>query len=186
MAAISVVQSMNQYNLQKQQASRQQQAVEAGRDAQLAALRTQEQQIREQATQDSSVRARQAMIERGRLAAISAESGLGGQGAAMLENDSKFREGSDITSIMSNRDKIIAENHAQRAVAIAGGDSRLASITRPSMLGTGLQIGGDALAIQSKRPNGGAATPTTTPPKLITDGGNFGGADVGGVGGAPY
>jgi hypothetical protein len=174
LAAVSVIQSINQNNLQKKQADMQQQAVEAGREAQLAALRTQEQQINEQASEDASVRARQAVIERGRLASIAADSGLGGRGAAMLENDSKFRQGYDISTIQVNRDRMIAENHAQRGVAIAGGDAKLASITRPSMIGTGLQIAGNVLNVQSKRPPGGTTTPNTTTtadqPNLITDG----------------
>lgn len=65
-------------------------------------MATQQWQARGSAAEQMSERAKAAMQERGRLAVIGADSGLGGALTDKMYNGSAFNEGQDITSIQRN------------------------------------------------------------------------------------
>lgn len=152
---VQVASSLFGYNEQKRQAGKQNQAIERGQQSQEAALTEQSAQVDAQSTDNMSLRAREAMIERGRLAAVAADSGLGGAGAERLANASRFAEGFDTAALEENRKRTQRQIDRQRDAVRANTDARYASVVQPSLIGTGLQIGGSLLGGLSKMPNGG-------------------------------
>ena len=116
-------------------------------------------EIDRQTTQKMSVRAREALVQRGRLAAIAAESGISGNTQGRLTAQAYFDEGSDQTQTLINR------NSAQRQLLRERESSRLRyesayhGAAVPSGLAAGLQIVGGLLGGLSKTPAG--KTPTT-------------------------
>jgi len=129
--------------MQSRNADAQRAAIEAGYAAQMADLPRQYGQVNEQAIDKMGLRAREAMIERGRLAAIAADSGMGGGvSVTRMENESRFTEGTDVATIDRNRKNALAQIYAEAKGAQAGATTRMSSISTPSLLGTGLQIAG--------------------------------------------
>ncbi|OAM52926.1 hypothetical protein A7981_05695 [Methylovorus sp. MM2] len=104
-------------------------------------VQEQQKQINANAQDDMSQRAREATIERGRLKAIQGESGLIGNTADRIMNESYFNEESDIASIESNRVNSIKQSSLEAQGLTARTQSELNSIKRPSALSAGLQIG---------------------------------------------
>jgi len=152
MTALFVAQAGNtllSYNSQKKQAQAQQSASNAQTEADMAALGEQQIQINAAADEDIGQRAREAMIERGRLRAVAADSGLT-DNTGRIENESRFAEGADITSIDANRKRSLTQNAAEAKAAAARGQARSASIKQPSLIGTGLQIAGGYYGMQDQ------------------------------------
>lgn len=85
--------------------------------------------------------AQQAAIERGRLRAIQAESGLIGNTQDRIIGESYFNESTDIASIEANRQNEITQSNRQLQGVTTSTQSRLNAIKQPSYLGAGLQIG---------------------------------------------
>jgi hypothetical protein len=148
--AISAVTSIASYQADKRASRKMNEALDADRDAQARAEIEQSADVAARSRDEMSERAREAMIERGKLRAISAESGLGGISQERLIQESLFNEGQDIASIASNRDSAQREiarngriNSTQREITRAG-------IKRPNALQAGLQIAGDAAAYSVK------------------------------------
>lgn len=140
--ALSIGSSVFGYASQKKNAAAQQRAIEQADVVNQESYLREEAQAGAQATDRLGVRARDAMIERGKIAAVLAESGLGGGVTAdRITNESRFTEGTDVGAINSNRDATIAQLKAEARGATAGANSRLATIQQPSLIGTGLQIG---------------------------------------------
>lgn len=114
----------------------------------------QAQQINQQASDAMSDRAREAMIERGRLRVISAESGVGdGSGSQdQLTRQSYFDEGYDMSRIESNRSAKQDQAQLDARGGQAATQSRLNAIeaSKPSLIGTGLQIAGAGAAAYQK------------------------------------
>lgn len=154
-AAIAIGSSILSYTQQSKAADKAEHATEEQKAANLLALDEQAHQVDAQASDSMGIRAREASIERGRLAAVAADSGLGGQGATRLENASRFSEGFDITALEQNRKASQRQINRQRDAVRAGADARLASLPQPSLLGTGLQIAGAVANYEAKQPNGG-------------------------------
>ena len=119
-----------------------------------AAARNQElqnQQIKEQqvqlmnkATNDETERMRAAQMEQGKLRVISGESGALGLTQDKLLQDSNFQEGSDIATIEANKNTELKQtsinslaNYNQNTSAVNSAYNKA-----PTLLGTGLQIGG--------------------------------------------
>jgi hypothetical protein len=95
-----------------------------------------------QAAQEMSQRAHEGMVERARLRVISGESGLSGVTTDKIAGESDFNQGTDIASIESNRRAQNLQTQSNANGLRATTQSRLAAISRPSLLGTGLQIAG--------------------------------------------
>ncbi len=130
---------------QSQQASAQTKAIKANYAQQTEALKLQYDQTNKQATDEMSMRAREAMIESARLRAVSGESGLFGLSNDRIQNESAFNLGTDIASIESNRLATVKQLHQEGLETRANTASRINQITRPSLIGTGLQIAGTAV-----------------------------------------
>ena len=107
-------------------------------------LQEQRDQISKQSANDMTERSRQAQIEQGRLRVITGESGALGLTQDKLLQDSEFQEGTDIATIEANRISATKQtdlnglsNYNQNVSSINQARSRA-----PTLLGTGLQIGG--------------------------------------------
>lgn len=131
------------YGMQSRNADAQRSAYADGYAAQMADLPRQYGQVNEQAIDKMGVRAREAMIERGRLAAIAADSGAGGGvSVTRIENESRFTEGTDVATIDRNRKNALDQIYAEAKGAQSNTYTRMSGISSPSLLGTGLQIAG--------------------------------------------
>jgi len=124
-----------------QQASAAQDAINADAANQAKAIEEQQAQISKNATDEMQARAQQGAIERGRLRAIQAESGLIGNTQDRIVGESYFNESTDIASIEANRKNEITQSNRQLQGVTTSTQSRLNAIKQPSYLGAGLQIG---------------------------------------------
>lgn len=127
---------------QAQQASQNDAAIEAAYNNSLIGYAQQQKQINAAATDEMSDRAREALIERGRLRVAAAESGVTGNSTDQLERQSLFDEGFDMARIEGNRKNAQAQAYQDAKAGQAGAQSRVASVKRPSLIGAGLQIAG--------------------------------------------
>jgi hypothetical protein len=130
------------YIQQSEAADAQESAVQANYAQQQDALNKQYDQTQQQAKQQVSERAREAMVERARLRVFAGEAGVAGVSSSRIEGISQMREGTDIATIESNRKNTLDQLYQEGKGVRAQNQSRLNSINRPSLLGTGLQIAG--------------------------------------------
>lgn len=142
--AISAVSALYSAKQQGDAASNQQAAIVANNNTQMASVLDQYRQANEGAGNDIATRARDAMVERGRLSAISGDAGVGGASSERLLQESQGNEGRDVSTIQQN-----LKNTDQQILNTARGinsttQTRLSSVTKPSLIGTGLQIAGAA------------------------------------------
>jgi hypothetical protein len=102
-------------------------------------------QVNEQSALDKSERVKQGMLERAKMSTIAGESGALGLSSDRLLNDSFMQEGTDIASLEKNRINAQTQGGYAKQQAQANGQSanNAAYSNAPSLLGTGLQIGGD-------------------------------------------
>lgn len=124
--------------------------------ANMESYQLQQKQIDANAADQMSDRGREALIERGRLRVMAAESGLQGNSTDQIERQSRFDEGFDMARIEGNRKNSQQQAYADAKAGRAGSQSRINSIKHPSLIGTGLQIagayyGGEAKKEQTKR-----------------------------------
>lgn len=124
-----------------QQAGAAQDAINADAVNQAKAIEEQQAQISKNATDQMQERSQQAAIERGRLRAIQAESGLIGNTQDRIIGESYFNEATDIAAIEANRKNSIEQSNRQLQGITTSAQSKLNSIKQPSLLGAGLQIG---------------------------------------------
>ena len=112
-------------------------------NAQLQQNAVRQEEINKQSANDSTERARQAEIERGRMRVVAGESGALGASQDRLINDSLFQEGMDVATIESNRQSSIKQTNVDANSLRAQNQStaNLAYAKAPTLLGTGLQIG---------------------------------------------
>jgi hypothetical protein len=103
-----------------------------------------QQQINEQSALDKSERIKQGQLERAKLATIAGESGALGLSSDRLLADSFMQEGTDIASLEKNRLNNQTQTTYSNRQAQANGQSanNQAGANAPSLLQTGLQIGG--------------------------------------------
>jgi hypothetical protein len=101
-----------------------------------------QQQNNQAATAKLSERGRQAMLERGHLAAISADMGGGGVSDQRLEAESGINANTDAQSIIANRDNANSQTQMAKQAANAQTQSQLNSVKKANWMDTGLQIGG--------------------------------------------
>jgi hypothetical protein len=154
MLAITAVTAAYSYVEQSSQARSQRRAVNEAAESNRRANALQAEQLNKQAADEMSQRAREALIERGRLRVIASESGIGGLGNETLERQSRFNEGFDIASIESNRAAGVRQLQEAGRSNEAQTNMRLASVRSPSLVGTGLQIAGagaDYMKAQEKK-----------------------------------
>lgn len=149
--AIAAVQAGVTYVGQQQQAKAQGQAIAANAKQQQDTLTTQQWQARGNAAEQMSQRAQAATVERGRLIAASAETGLGGNLTDRFMNQSDFNTGQDITSIQRNAKNTSDQQQLQKQGAYTSSQGRLNTIEQPSLLGAGLQIAGAYANYQAKQ-----------------------------------
>lgn len=111
-----------------------------------------QQQINEQSALDKSERNKQGQLERAKMATIAGESGALGLSSDRLLADSFMQEGTDIASLEKNRLNNQTQTGYSNRQAQANGQSvnNRAAANAPSLLQTGLQIGGDYITYQAK------------------------------------
>jgi hypothetical protein len=109
-------------------------------------------QINDQSALDKSERTKQGMLERAKIATISGESGALGLSSDRLIADSFMQEGTDISSLEKNRMNGQSQTGWANRQAEASGTSeiRKADAAAPSLLQTGLQIGGEYAKFKTK------------------------------------
>src|SRR5688500_9871632 len=100
--AIGAASAVTSHMQQAKQAKATERAIQDNYAHQMESLNLQYDQTNKQATDEMSVRAREAMIESARLRAFSGESGLAGVSNDRMQNESAFNLGTDISSIESN------------------------------------------------------------------------------------
>jgi hypothetical protein len=152
MMALSIAGSAFQYFQGQSQAKDQARAQRANLEAQYQQTAEKQKQINEQAALESHERMKQGIIDRGEARTISGESGALGFSSQRLMADSFMQEGTDLMSIEKNRSNQIKqtnwENKSAQAKAQSGTND--AYNKAPSLIGTGLQIGGEILDAQEK------------------------------------
>lgn len=110
------------------------------------------QQVNEQSALDKSERIKQGMLERAKVATIAGESGALGLSSDRLVLDSFMQEGTDIASLEKNRLNQEKQSGWSNKQAEATGQSNNnnAYSKAPSLLSTGLQIGGEVAAYKDR------------------------------------
>ncbi len=131
--------------------------IQAGYGLQADAFDAQRKEIKATAQTEISDRVRQAQIERGVLRTQQGESGLTGTGR--LDRDISFQSGTDITRIETNASNRTKNANRQQAGAHHRSTTDALKISRPSLLGTGLQIAG-AVANNPSAPTTGGKKKT--------------------------
>lgn len=143
--AVSAVSAVAQYQQGKQAAKAQDTANRANYEQSMVTANEQQRQINAKSADEMYDRARQALIDRGRLRAASGESGVMGNSLDRITNEQYFVYGSDIASIEANRSNAINQSQLEKQGIRANIQGRINTTERPSKLGTGLQIAGAAL-----------------------------------------
>lgn len=126
---------------QTKQANAQADAIEESSRQQMRAMAERQKQMNSAASDQMAERTRQALIERGRLRVASGESGLFDNSGRLMA-ESFFNEGFDIASIESNRAAAVKQSEYEVGGIRAQAKSAANQISRPSFIGTGLQIAG--------------------------------------------
>lgn len=143
MTALSIGSTLMKSKAANATADAQNQAAQAQYTDNMAALQEQQQQINQSATDQQSVRAIEAMKERGRLNATSGEMGVTGNSVDKALQESLFNEGTDISMIESNRKNGVVQN--TRSMSGAGvqlaGNINQANSGRISGLATAIDVG---------------------------------------------
>lgn len=140
------------YQQQSKMASAQQENINLQAKTNDEALAAQRTQINANAADQTSVRQRQALIERGRLTAAAGESGLNDNTGRELLS-SLFTESSDIATINVNRQSAIDQSGRTGDALYRQSQSAANRIIGPSLVGTGLQVAGDYATYLSKSPS---------------------------------
>lgn len=119
-----------------------------------AVVQTEQQtQLNAQATDKKTQAQRQAEIAQGRLAAVSGESGVALNGDILLR-DSEMAKATDIATIEANRVASIKQSKNDMGALETNADNITmdAYNKAPTLIGTGLQIGGAYADYKSKQP----------------------------------
>lgn len=110
-----------------------------------SALTDKQVQTNQSAALEESDRLKQGMIERAKIATISGESGALGLSSDRLLDNSFMQEGSDISTLEKNRINDINGVNYKMSQSNLDTQSKIntASNAAPTLIGTGLQIGGE-------------------------------------------
>lgn len=143
MGALSVAKTLSDYQAANDAADAQSEASRVQYEQNMAALKEQQAQINQDAADKQSIRALEAMKERGRLTATAGEMGVTGNSVDKALQESLFNEGTDISMIESNRKNAVTQN--TRSMSGAGvqyaSNVNSAEAGRTSLVSAGLQIG---------------------------------------------
>jgi hypothetical protein len=145
MLAISAVAAAASYAGQKQQAKATEAAAQDAFMANQSAVDVQQLQSNERASQEVSASARQAMIQRGRLQAIAAETGAGGNSMDRIMGEVNFATATDMATIERNRSMREAQGQLQKRGMQASAQSAINTSNRPSELGLAASLAGTAV-----------------------------------------
>lgn len=143
-AAITAVQGVMQYKATEKANEQQSQAIQANVAANDSASQVQQNQINEQASQQMGARALAAMQERGKLRAVAADSGLGGNSQERLIAGTNIAENTDMATLEANRLANTSQSQRSKTSDVRQGNQQIAAMPQPSLLGVGLQIAGAA------------------------------------------
>jgi hypothetical protein len=122
-----------------------------------AASQLQQVQIAEQSSQQMTERARQALIERGRLNAIAADLG-GGNNVQRLGFGIEQGFGQDLATLEANRQSAIQQSQRSKEAGNRSTANGIAALPENNPLGMALQIAGAGL----RTPAAGSAFPATS------------------------
>lgn len=166
MTALSVVKTVADYQAANDAADAQTKAAEQQYAANMAALEEQQKQINQDAADKQSIRALEAMKERGRLAASAGEMGVTGNSVDKALQESLFNEGTDISMIEANRKNGVAQNTRNMDAAGVQMVSNInqANAGRGTLLGAGLGIGGAVVGGYNMNAQRTAAKKASTEP----------------------
>lgn len=147
--AISAASAGMSYVQGEKNADTQTENLQRAQDQQVDQLNLQQHQADQQAGEQMSDRALEALKETGRLSTIAGELGGAGGSNARIVNEAGFNATHDIATIEANR----LNGGTQRGMEVRGihsnTQSAMNSIQQPSLIGTGLQIGGAAVGAYS-------------------------------------
>ena len=146
MMAISAVSAGVSYIGGQQQADNAQTASNNAAQLEYQQINEKQQQINQQSALDQSERNKQGLLEQAKISTIAGESGALGISSDRLMLDSFMQEGTDMASLEKNRVNAIKQTGWEGKQAQGSAGVRNASIagSRPNLIGTGLQIAGEA------------------------------------------
>lgn len=148
--AISAGTALFQHKQASDSAKAQTDAINDGMELSNNQTRATYEQNNQAAMQQQSERHKEFLVDQGRLSTILAESGMQGATQDRIQAENENQADSDMATIESNRMKANAQVGATATAQQRQAKGQLAAIKRPSALGTGLKIAGDAWAIESK------------------------------------
>lgn len=141
----AIVGGISEYTSKSKQAGRMNDAIDRAQAENSAALRERASQQTAQSKQDQNVRARAAMIEKARLKAIAAESGLSGNSFDRLSQAEDWAAGTDIGQLQQNEAALQRQNQREEARIAAAANQDRSRIQAPSMFETGLGLLGSVI-----------------------------------------
>lgn len=144
MAALSIGTTLYQADQQNKLADRQEQVIHRNQILENAQVSQQYDQQNREAMNQTSQRYQEYMVDMGRLRAAGAESGLLGNTNEKLADTVTNKAESDMATIESNRQAAVQNTNYQGQAAYQKAQGQLANVQRPSTIGTGLQIAGEA------------------------------------------
>ena len=150
--ALSIASAGMQYVSGQQAAANQADAIRAQTEASYKQMAEKEKQINQQYANSEAERQKQGMIERAQVKNTAGESGALGFTSDRLLKDSFMQQGTDLMSMEANRQNAIKQAELEKAGFAAKGSAATAEAysRAPSLIGTGLQIAGDAVAYKNK------------------------------------
>jgi hypothetical protein len=152
MLGISAATAALSYKQASDSADRQTQAISDGVDLNHNQTRTQYEQNNQVAMQQQSERHREFLVDQGRLASILTESGMTGATQDRIQSEVENQADADTATIEANRVKANAQGASMAQAQHGQAKAQLASINRPSALGTGLQIAAAGAKAEAKSP----------------------------------
>lgn len=160
-AATAAATTYIQYEDQKDAAKKQTRMLEDSLEKDRANTSVQYEQIQESAKDDQAQLHTQMLIDKARLRAINAESGLAGatqdRTALELENNAS----ADMATLEQNRERKVVNAASQSQARGTQASIQLSGIRKPSSLGAGLQIVGYGAQGYASYKNASAKAPST-------------------------
>lgn len=128
-------------------------SAEASYQAQMKQLQLQREQINENASDESSIRAKTARANLASLRVSAGESGIAGVTENNLEREVKFNESQDIATIDKNRRAAMAQTDAQSAAIAAQTMGQVNSVRQPTLIGSALTVAQTGAYLAARRPS---------------------------------
>lgn len=147
--ALTAASGVANYVQQDRAAKTQKAMLEEGSRQERIGTQIQYEQLNQVAQEDMSQRFKEHLIDASRLQAIAAESALQGATQDRISQEEANNAAQDMATIEANRQRQGEQVHSQAVAKQMQASSQMTSIRRPSALGAGLQIGGNALSVYS-------------------------------------